>query len=62
MRLIPILFGAACLLCGCARDGTTGGGPARYVYGDWLYYEQDWYDDDFWIWVDDHPDCCDDAG
>jgi hypothetical protein len=17
-----------------------------------------WYDDDFWIWVDDHPDCC----
>jgi hypothetical protein len=60
MRLIPTLFSAACLLCGCAGDSTTGGGPARYVHSDWLYYEQGWYDDDFWIWVDDHPDCCDD--
>jgi hypothetical protein len=60
MRLIPAFFSAACLLCGCAGDGTTGGGPARYVYSDWLYYGQGWYDDDFWIWVDDHPDCCDD--
>ena len=60
MRLIPILFSAACLLCGCASDGTTGTDSARYVYGDWLYYEQGWYDDDFWIWVDEHPDCCDD--
>jgi hypothetical protein len=59
MRLIPILLGGMYLLCGCAGDGTTSGGPARYVYSDWLYYEQDWYDDDFWIWVDDHPDCCD---
>ena len=60
MRLIPILCSAACLLCGCASDGTTGTNSARYVYSDWLYYEQGWYDDDFWIWVDEHPDCCDD--
>ncbi len=60
MRLMSSLFGVACLLCGCASDGTTGGSQARYVYDDWLYYQQDWYDDDFWVWVDDHPDCCDD--
>jgi len=58
MLLRTALFGAACLLCGCASDGTTDAGPARYVYGDWLYYQQGWYDDDFWAWVDDHPDCC----
>jgi hypothetical protein len=60
MRLRTILFGAACLLCACPGDGTTGAGPTRYVYGDWLYYEQGWYNDDFWVWVDEHPDCCDD--
>src|SRR4051812_27007101 len=60
MLLRTTLFGAACLLCGCTSNGTTNAGPARYVYGDWLYYEQGWYDDDFWDWVDDHPDCCDD--
>lgn len=60
IRWRTILFGAACLLCSCTTDGTTNSGPARYVYSDWLYYQQDWYDDDFWIWVDDHPECCDD--
>ena len=61
MRLMLTIVSAACLLCGCTTDETTAGGSARYVYDDWLYYNQDWYDDDFWIWVDDHPDCCDDA-
>ena len=61
MRLMLTIVGAACLLCGCTSDETTAAGSARYVYDDWLYYNQDWYDDDFWIWVDDHPDCCDDA-
>jgi hypothetical protein len=49
-------LGAATLLVGCASNGGSG----AYVYHDWLYYHEDWYDDDFWIWVDDHPDCCDD--
>jgi hypothetical protein len=62
MRLRLAVFSLACLLSGCASDGTdTGGRSVRYVYDDWLYYNQDWYDDDFWIWVDDHLDCCDDA-
>ena len=61
MRLRLAVFSLACLLGGCASDGTdTGGRSVRYVYDDWLYYQQRWYDDDFWIWVDDHPDCCDD--
>jgi hypothetical protein len=47
---------AVILFAGCAGDGGSGG----YVYHDWLYYHDDWYDDDFWIWVDDHPDCCND--
>ena len=47
---------AAILLAGCAGDGGSG----TYVYDDWLYHHDDWYDDDFWIWVDDHPDCCND--
>ena len=63
MRLRSAVFSLACLLSGCAGDGTdTGGRPVRYVYDDWLYYGQGWYDDDFWIWVDDHPECCDDQG
>jgi hypothetical protein len=49
-------LGAATLLVGCASDGGSG----AYVYNDWLYYHEDWHDDDFWIWVDDYPDCCDD--
>jgi hypothetical protein len=48
------------LLCGCSSEGTTYGSSVSYVYDDWLYHHYDWYDDDFWIWVDDHPDCCDD--
>ena len=59
MRLISILLALAGLLCGCASDGTTGGSQGRYVYGDWPYYQQAWYDDDFWVWVDEHPNCCD---
>jgi DNA-binding CsgD family transcriptional regulator len=38
----------------------TYGSSVHYAYDDWLYHHYDWYDDDFWIWVDDHPDCCDD--
>ena len=60
MRLIVSILCAAGLLGGCAGDGATDGGSATYVYDDWLYHHYDWYDDDFWLWVDDHPDCCDD--
>lgn len=60
MRLIPVLLGALCLLAGCAGPGTSGGSQAQYIDTDWLYYQRSWYDDDFWIWVDDHPDCCED--
>ena len=60
MRLMLTLCCAAGLLSGCSSDGTTYGTSVHYVYDDWLYQHHDWYDDDFWIWVDDHPDCCDD--
>jgi hypothetical protein len=60
MRLMLTLFCAVCLLCGCSSEGTTYGSSVSYVYDDWLYHHYDWYDDDFWIWVDDHPDCCND--
>jgi hypothetical protein len=60
MRPIVTIFCAAGLLWGCASDGTTGGSSVTYVYDDWLYHHYDWYDDDFWVWVDDHPNCCDD--
>jgi hypothetical protein len=60
MLVRAILLGAACLLCGCASDGTNDASPTPYVYSDWLYYQQRWYDDDFWMWADDHPDCCHD--
>jgi hypothetical protein len=56
-RLAPISawLGAAILLAGCASDR----GSTPPVYKDWLYYHEDWYDDDFWVWADDHPNCCD---
>jgi hypothetical protein len=60
MRLMLTLCCAAGLLSGCSSDGTTYGSSVHYAYDDWLYHHYDWYDDDFWIWVDDHPDCCDD--
>jgi hypothetical protein len=69
MRLILGILGAVCVLCGCSDGGTTTGGaqpPAGYppyayspyAYHDWLYLHYYWYDDDFWIWADDHPGCC----
>jgi hypothetical protein len=60
MRLTVLVVCAACLTCGCASNGTTGGDSAIDVYDDWLYYQQDRYDDDFRVWVDENPDCCDD--
>jgi hypothetical protein len=60
MRLMSTLFCAVGLLCGCSSGGTTYDSSVSYVYDDWLYQHHDWYDDDFWIWVDDHPECCDD--
>jgi hypothetical protein len=59
VRLTLTIFCAAFLLCSCAGDD-AGDGSRAYVYDDWLYHHHDWYDDDFWIWADDHPDCCDD--
>ena len=56
LAMISAGLGAAILLAGCTSDG----GSTAHVYDDWLYHHHDWYDDDFWIWVDDHPDCCDD--
>jgi hypothetical protein len=62
-RALTVL-GAACLLCGCGSDGATTRGVSPgyayspYAYHDWLYVHQYWYDDDFWIWADDHPECC----
>jgi hypothetical protein len=58
MRLVLTLYCAAGLLCGCSSVDTTSGGSVSYVHDDWLYHHYDWYDDDFWIWVDDHPNCC----
>jgi hypothetical protein len=55
LAMISAGIGAAILLVGCAGDRDS----TAYVYDDWLYYHEDWYDDDFWIWADDHPDCCD---
>jgi hypothetical protein len=60
MRLMLTLCCAAGLLSGCSSDGMTHGSSVHYAYDDWLYHHYDWYDDDFWIWVDDHPDSCDD--
>lgn len=60
MRLTLAICCAACLLGGCASDSTTGSSSQAHVYDDWLYHHYDWYDDDFWVWADDHPDCCDD--
>jgi hypothetical protein len=54
--MIAVALGAVILTAGCASDR---GSTTPYVYKDWLYYHEDWYDDDFWVWVDDHPDCCD---
>ena len=60
MRLSWIAVCLGCLLCACAGDRATGGGAQASVYNDWLYHHYHWYDDDFWIWADDHPDCCTD--
>ena len=60
MRLSWIAVCLGCLLCACAGDRATGGGAQASVYNDWLYHHYHWYDDDFWIWADDQPDCCTD--
>ena len=58
--LVRALFCAAFLLCGCSSDRSAGGGAQATVHNDWLYHHYHWYDDDFWIWADEHPECCDD--
>ena len=69
MRLTVTIFTTVCLLWGCGGDGPTTGSASSspyyspypyspYAYHDWLYLHYYWYDDDFWIWADDHPDCC----
>jgi hypothetical protein len=60
-RLWPICaaFAAAVLLAACA-GGDQGGGGQATAYNDWLYHRHDWYDDDYWEWADDHPECCQD--
>ena len=59
-RLKAAVFCAALLLGGCAADRTAGGGAEATVHDDWLYHHYHWYDDDYWIWADEHPDCCED--
>ena len=61
MRLISTMICVASLLLGCSGSGSDGYDSTVYVYDDWLYHHDEWYDDEFWIWVDDHPDCCEDA-
>lgn len=59
MRKMILVAGLAALLGGCADDA---GGPSHgsvYAYDDWIYHPYGWYDDPFWIWVDNNPDCCD---
>jgi hypothetical protein len=59
-RLAVAAICAALLLWGCAGDDKASGGAQPAVYNDWLYHHYHWYDDDYWIWADEHPDCCDD--
>src|SRR5262245_60119090 len=62
MRNLLIILGAACLLAGCESGGASGPSTpypsSPYAYNDWLDLHYYWYDDDFWIWADEHPECC----
>ena len=50
------------VLAGCASQSTTTSPyGAYYAFDNWLYHDVYWYDDPFWIWIDDHPGCCNDV-
>lgn len=40
-----------------ACTGTTSHDPEP-VYSAWLHDDYYWYDDDFWLWLDEDDDCC----
>jgi len=48
------------LLTACADDRSPSDTAAVNAYDDWIYHPDGWYDDSFWIWIDNNPDCCDD--
>jgi hypothetical protein len=58
-RMLGLLApGLIVTLMGCANDDPAPVDPMAYAYRDWLYHPYGWYDDPFWIWVDDNPGCC----
>lgn len=56
MRRRSALIGTLGLLAACTSGQPVA--PPGPVYSVWLHDDYYWYDDDFWIWVDDNPDCC----
>lgn len=56
MKRRPVLtLLASAALAACSRGG---GGSPEPVYDVWLHDSHYWYDDDFWLWLDDQDDCC----
>lgn len=58
LAIVPIVV---LPLLGCGSDGPPNSDLTAQAYEDWLYHSDSWYDEPFWIWVDDHPDCCGDG-
>ena len=54
-RRVFALLPGAWLLVACAGQPQP---PPQPIYSVWLHDDYYWYDDDFWIWIDDNPDCC----
>ena len=58
MRKIVLAVGLAVLMAGCAEHERSSTTPANHAYSDWMHHPYSWYDDSFWIWVDNDPECC----
>jgi hypothetical protein len=59
MRAVALLMTMGAILTACAAEDRAPVDPVAYAYNDWLYHPYGWYDDPFWVWVDDNPGCCD---